>query len=45
MRLLKNIAVLIAVLLIVGCEANGEESSEVIYQSVAAVQVYVSSPG
>ena len=40
MRLLNTSAILIAVLLIAGCEANGEESSDVIYQSVAAVRVH-----
>lgn len=40
MHLLNKFGVLIAVLLIAGCEANGEESGDVIYQSVAAVRVY-----
>jgi RND family efflux transporter MFP subunit len=43
MCLLNKLAVLIAVLLIVGCEANGEESSQVIYQSVSAVKVHEQS--
>jgi RND family efflux transporter MFP subunit len=43
MRLIKKFTALLAVLTVVGCNANSQESSEIIYQSVAAVQVQESS--
>lgn len=40
MRLFKNCTVLLALLLVAGCHANSQESNQVIYQSVSAVQVF-----
>ena len=43
MRLVFILAALIAIVPMLGCEANGEETRAVIYQSVAAVQVHAQS--
>jgi RND family efflux transporter MFP subunit len=43
MRFVFILAALIAIVPLLGCEANGEESRAVIYQSVAAVQVHEQS--